>query len=133
MNDELKYDVFLSHNSADKPAVLQIGSALQKAGLRSFLDIWHLQRGMSFQPGLSSALDESGCCAVFLGPSPDGPWQNEELHYALNRAARTRDDYRVIPVLLPGSDPARMDGFLALRTWVDFRHGLDDQAALTTI
>jgi len=119
MNDELKYDVFLSHNSADKPAVLQIGSALQKAGLRSFLDIWHLQRGM--------------CCAVFLGPSPDGPWQNEELHYALNRAARTRDDYRVIPVLLPGSDPARMDGFLALRTWVDFRHGLDDQAALTTI
>jgi hypothetical protein len=71
MRDDLKYDVFLSHNSADKPAVSQIALALQNAGLRPFLDIWHLRRGASFQPGLSMALDESGCCAVFLGPSRD--------------------------------------------------------------
>lgn len=130
MRDGLEYDVFLSHNSTDKPAVSQIGLELQKVGLRPFLDIWHLRRGMSFQPGISNALDESGCCAFFLGPSADGPWQNEELHYALDLAVRTRDNYRVIPVLLPGCDPRQMDGFLALRTCVDFRHGLDDQAAL---
>jgi hypothetical protein len=130
MRERLKYDVFLSHNSADKPAVLQIALELKKVHIEPFLDIWNLQRGTSFQPGLSDALDGSGCCAVFVGPTSDGPWQNEELRYALNRAARTRDDYRVIPVLLPGCDPQRMDGFLSLRTWVDFRPGLDDQAAL---
>jgi hypothetical protein len=126
----MKYDVFLSHSSSDKPSVMQIGVRLQEAGLRPFLDSWHLQRGTSFHPGLRDALDESRCCAVFIGPSGDGPWQNEELHYALNLAVRTRDDYRVIPVLLPGCEPGRMDGFLALRTWVDFRSGLDDRAAL---
>jgi hypothetical protein len=130
MSDDLKYDVFLSHSSADKPAVSQIGCELRKAGLRPFLDDWYLRRGTSFQPSLSEAIDQSGCCAVFIGPSPDGPWQKEELHYALNRAVRTRDEYRVIPVLLPGCNPGQMDGFLSLRTWVEFRHGLDDRAAL---
>src|SRR5262249_34488893 len=47
-----------------------------------------------------------------------------------NRAIRTRDDYRVIPVLLPGADPAQLGGFLGLRSWVDFRSGLDDEEAL---
>ena len=126
----MKYDVFLSHSTADKPAVMQIFLKLQEARLQPFLDAWHLERGTSFQPALQNALDESSCCAVFIGPSGNGPWQSEELHYALNLAVRTRDDYRVIPVLLPGCEPERMDGFLALRTWIDFRNGLDDPAAL---
>src|SRR5690349_4828539 len=49
------YDAFLSHNSADKPSVIQIGLKLQSAGLKPYLDIWNLQRGASFQPSLSKA------------------------------------------------------------------------------
>jgi hypothetical protein len=124
-----RFDVFLSHSSADKPAVELIGSRLRGDGLRPFLDEWNLVPGVPWQRELSAALGESACAAVFFGPTGQGPWHNEEMQVALNRAVRTRDDYRVIPVLLPGSDPSRVDGFLENRTWVDFRSGLDDAEA----
>jgi hypothetical protein len=43
MSDRSTYDVFLSHNSADKPAVEELARRLEdEAGLRPFLDRWHL-------------------------------------------------------------------------------------------
>jgi hypothetical protein len=35
----------------------------------------------------------------------------------------------VIPVILPGGTSARADDFLELRTWIDFKLGMDDQIA----
>lgn len=125
----IAYDVFLSHNSSDKPAVELLGDKLRAAGLRPFLDKWHLIPGKAWQKELTDALEESACTAIFFGPSGEGAWHNQEMQIALNKAARTRDDYRVIPVLLPESDPSQVDGFLELRTWVDFRPGLNDEVA----
>jgi hypothetical protein len=125
-----QYDIFLSHNSADKAAVELIGARLRSAGFNPFLDKkWRLIPGELFQPGLAEALDASACVAIFLWQSDSGPWHNQEMQYALNKAVRTRNDYRVIPVVLPSSDPSQIDGFLELRTWVDFRPGLDDAQA----
>src|SRR4051812_35091110 len=36
--DGPRFDVFLSHNSRDKPAVLQLADQLRQAGLRPWLD-----------------------------------------------------------------------------------------------
>ena len=36
--------------------------------------------------------------AVFFGPNGTGPWHTEEIHVLLDKAARTREDFRVIPV-----------------------------------
>jgi len=107
MLPELKYDVFLSHNSKDKPQVAALARHLREEhGLRPFLDEWHLVPGEASQPALEEALRASRCVAVFVGPEGIGPWQNEEMRAAITRAVRTRDDYRVIPVLLPGADQA---------------------------
>jgi hypothetical protein len=47
------YDVFLSHNSADKPAVELVALRLRdEAGVRPFLDKWALVPGESLIPGL---------------------------------------------------------------------------------
>ncbi len=48
-----RYDVFLSHNSADKPAVEEIARRLVAAGLQPFLDKWHLIPGQPWhgRPG----------------------------------------------------------------------------------
>jgi len=124
-----QYDIFLSHNSADKASVEEIGTRLREDGFHPFLDKWHLVPGKPWQTELAEALDDSASAAVFFGAGGSGAWQTEEMQVALNKAVRTRDDYRVIPVLLPGSDPSQVDGFLELRTWVDFRAGLDDRAA----
>ena len=125
-----RYDVFLSHNSLDKPFVEQIAQRLiEEAKLQPFLDKWHLIPGTSWMEALEEALEQSASVAVFIGPSGVSPWHNEEMRSAIDRAVRTRDEYRVIPVLLPDASATDVAGFLARRTWVDFRHGLDDESA----
>jgi WD40 repeat protein len=132
MVEKTLYDVFLSYNSADHAAVEAIARRLrEEAGLKPFLDRWHLVPGATWQEALEEALDASLCCAVFLGPSGLGTWENEEMRAALHIRA-SRPDYRVIPVLLPGAqlpERGRLPHFLARHTWVDFRPGLDDAEA----
>ena len=125
-----EFDVFLSHSSADKTSVELIARRLrEEAGLNPFLDKWHLIPGVSWQEALEKALDDSATVVVFIGPSGVSPWHNEELRKALDQAVSRRDEYRVIPVLLPDASEKDVTGFLARRTWVDFRSGLDDEEA----
>lgn len=70
-----------------------------------------LKAGESFQSGVAEALDASACVAFFLGQTGRGLWHNEEMEYALDKTVRPRDDYLVIPVLLPGRNPANVDRF----------------------
>jgi len=124
------FDVFLSHNSQDRSAVEWIACRLRDAGIEPFLDKWHLIPGENWQPAVEKALAASKAVAVFIGPSGISPWNNEEMRTALSIASRSRDEYRVIPVLLPGADENALTGFLSQRTWVDFRNGLDKEEVL---
>src|SRR5580700_5771883 len=124
-----EYHVFLSHKGDDKPEVELLATRLKgEAGLRPFLDKWQLRAGMSWQPELENAIDRSASAAIFFGHST-GPWHNEEIKVLLDKAARTRDDFRIIPVLLPGASENMIGVFLKQRTWVDFGSGLDNQRA----
>src|ERR1041384_1681156 len=126
------YDVFLSHHSSDKDSVEELAFRLEELKLTPFLDKWHLVPGDPWQEELEEALDSSATCAVFLGPAGLGGWQNEEMRSALEERVRN-DRFRVIPVLLPRSQPrakGTLPRFLRRLTWVDFRSGLDDREAL---
>jgi hypothetical protein len=129
----MPFHVFLSHSSADKPAVEELARRLAKEGIQAWLDKWNLIPGDPWQPALEKALADSETCAVFVGPSGFGPWQNEEMRAAIDR--RVRDSgrrFRVIPVLLPGAERAERSSlptFLVATTWVEFRDSLDDQYA----
>ena len=127
MTKETQYDVFLSHNSADKPAVEAIAHRLRElARLEPFLDKWHLAPGEPWQEALEDAIDASRSCAVFLGPAGLGSWENEEMRAALDIRVK-QPAFRVIPVLLPGArfpERGRLPHFLSRLTWVDFRPGL---------
>src|SRR5262249_22904745 len=127
-----RYDVFLSHHSSDKPHVETLATRLEdEAKLKPFLDKWHLVPGAPWQEELEAALDQSATCAVFLGASGLGAWENEEMRSALDERVRN-PNFRVIPVLLPGAQPKderTLPRFLRRLTWVDFRAGLDDSVA----
>ncbi|NPC83003.1 TIR domain-containing protein, partial [Pyxidicoccus fallax] len=128
------FDVFLSHNSQDKPAVEALAQRLRsEAKLQPFLDRWQLVPGETWQSKLEKGLKESLSVAVFFGPHGLSPWHDEEMRLALSQAVMTRDEYRIIPVLLPGARSEDVKGFLAQRTWVDFRDGLDDPVAFTRL
>lgn len=128
-----QYDVFLSHTTADKPAVEEIARRLVAVGVRPWLDKWNLIPGEPWQEAIELAMGQCATCTVFVGPSGLGPWQNEEMRTAIERRIKaTRKGFRVIPVLLPGArraERARLPLFLSQVTWVDFRNGLNDEHA----
>ena len=129
----MPFHVFLSHSSADKPAVKALASRLAKEGIEPWLDEWHLIPGDPWLPALEEALAESETCAVFVGPSGFSPWQNEEMRAAIDRRVRDSSKrFRVIPVLLPGAqrgERSSLPRFLAAATWVEFRDSLDNPDA----
>jgi hypothetical protein len=61
-----RFQVFLSHNSADKPAVEDLAHRLRKEGLEPWLDKWHLIPGDPWQPALEDALQQCGPRTVGL-------------------------------------------------------------------
>jgi hypothetical protein len=121
------FDVFLCHNSEDKPAVRQINKKMKDAGIRTWLDEEELPPGVPWQPELEKAIGSIRGACVFVGPSGFGPWQSAEVRAFLDEFATT--NLPVIPVLLPGSGPApQLPMFLRQRTWVDLR--TDDEGNL---
>ncbi len=127
MTKRLDFDVFLAHNSRDKPMVRQFARALEERGLRPWLDENELIPGRSWQESLEEAVSGVRSIAVFIGSDGLGPWQELELEAILREAVG--GGVPVIPVLLPGA-PAipQLPIFLRNRTWVDLRNGLSKES-----
>ena len=117
------FDVFLSHNSSDKPAVRELGEALQRRGLKVWLDEWNLVPGRPWQEALEAIIETAQSAAVLVGKDGFGPWQDMEMRACLSEFVRR--GAAVIPVLLPGApEQPELPLFLQAFTWVDLRDGL---------
>jgi hypothetical protein len=114
------FDVFLCHNSADKPAVKQLGQRLKERGILPWLDEWELPPGQAWQALLEQQIQRIASAAVCIGPAGISPWHQQEMRGFI--AEFVERQVPVIPVLLPGA-PARpeLPLFLKQFTWVDFR------------
>ena len=114
------FDVFLCHNSADKPAVKEIGKHLEERGISPWLDEWELPPGQPWQSLLEEQIGNIRSAAVFVGPTGVGPWQEQELYGFLREFVSRKSP--VIPVLLPDApEKPELPIFLKAMTWVDFR------------
>ena len=70
----MDYDVFLSHNSKDKPAVEAIAKKLtSEYGLKCWLDKWNLIPGEPWQEAPEETLNQCQTVAVFVGPKSISP------------------------------------------------------------
>jgi hypothetical protein len=119
------FDVFLNHNSGDKPIVEEIGVRLRGEGLRVWLDIWELRPGFPWQEGIEEAVQASRAVAVCVGKNGLGAWQEPEMRAFIARSRREK--IPVIPVLLPGCpESPKLTLFLEAFTWVDLRDGLTE-------
>jgi hypothetical protein len=114
------FDVFLCHNSKEKPGVRKICNLLKKANIKPWLDIEQLRPGLPWQTELEKVIERIGAAAVFVGKSGIGPWQDNEIKAFLTEFVRRKCP--VIPVLLPGvKSPPALPIFLNQMTWVDLR------------
>jgi len=120
-----RFDVFLSHNSADKPTVIELATLLRDRKLNVWLDAWELVPGRPWQQAIEDVIETVGSAAVLVGKDGIGPWEAPEMRACLDECVRRR--MSVIPVLLPGASATpQLPLFLRQFTWVDFRDGLDD-------
>lgn len=124
------FDVFLSHAHSDAGMVERLGEKLTDEGrLRVWLDKWILVPGAHWQQEMARGLGEAKTCAVCISQSTPKGWFREEIERALNRQAKDHS-FRVIPVILPNGDSSIFNNFLELRTWVDFKAGIEDGYAM---
>ena len=117
---DFQFDVFLCHNSQDKPAVIEIANQLKANNINPWLDKWHLRPGSSWQDLLEDQINEIRTAAVFVGNSGLGPWEIEEVKAFLRAFVNRKCP--VIPVLLPNApQKPQLPVFLEGLMWVDFR------------
>ena len=120
-----RFDVFLSHNSADKAIVIELATILKDRKLRVWLDAWELVPGRPWQQALEEVITTVGSAAVLVGRDGIGPWEEPEMQACLDQCVHRK--MPVIPVLLPGASATpQLPLFLRQFTWVDLRDGLQE-------
>jgi hypothetical protein len=100
MSDPLKFDVFLCHNSQDKPLIIEIADALRQRKLNPWIDKKNIDPGEEFQAAIEQAIPQTKSAAIFFSLNGIGKWQREEIN-ALQREKVNRG-ILLIPILLPG-------------------------------
>ncbi|MFL6314543.1 MAG: toll/interleukin-1 receptor domain-containing protein [Terriglobales bacterium] len=120
-----KFDVFLCHNSIDKPEVKKIAHLLQEKGVSVWLDEWNSIPGRPWVVSLQEVVSSISAVAIFVGEKGNGPWQNVEMYAMLQQFVER--NIPLIPVFLAkATDPQDMPIVLNVFTWVDFRKAEPD-------
>ena len=127
------YDAFLSYSRSDEESALRIARHLADRGLKIWLDLWELKGGEPLMAAIERALDQSRAFVVLIGPAEAGLWRKTEERLIFERSLRARDDFRLIPVLLPGTTFESIPEVLRSRLPIDFRASLDDFRALKAL
>ena len=120
MSSAEQFDVFLCHNSQDKPEVIEIAKQLKAKEIVPWLDLWELPPGQNWQMLLEKQIANIKSAAIFVGSNGIGPWQEQELRGFLGEFAYRKCP--IIPVLLSNAPKKpEIPIFLKAMTWVDFR------------
>ena len=120
------FDIFLSHNSADKDAVRRLAAQLRADGLKVWLDEEQLVPGQQWLEAIEQTLENVRAAVILIGSEGLGPWEMPEMRVCLLECISRK--LPVIPVLLPGApEKPKIPAFLRLFTWVDLRKGLEPE------
>jgi WD40 repeat protein/GTPase SAR1 family protein/DNA-directed RNA polymerase subunit RPC12/RpoP len=100
MADRFTYDVFLSHNSKDKPRVRGLAEELRAAGLRVWFDEWVIKPGDDIYLAIEHGLEAARAQVLCLSPAALGSeWVALERSTVLFRDP-TNAGRRFVPLLL---------------------------------
>jgi small GTP-binding protein len=116
MEEDFKYDVFLSHSSRDKDTVRDVAERLRSDGLRVWLDDWELKPGDSIPSKIEDGLKHSRVLVLCMSAHAFGSdWARLES-YTFRFRDPLNKDRRFIPLRL---DAAPIKGSLAQFLYID--------------
>ncbi len=99
-----KFDVFLSHNHADKPKVRKLAERLKAAGVRVWLDEWVIQAGDIIGLKVDEGLEQSRVLLLCISPTAlASGWVALERSTAVHRDP-ANTGRGLIPPLHPAAD-----------------------------
>ncbi len=107
--------IFISHATADDAFVAQLRQLLESFALTVWADSRNLRGGDKLAPAINQAIEQARQTIVVISPNTvNSPWVRKEISYALEiERQKLAEGYRVIPLMLPGIEPA------ALNLWFD--------------
>ena len=118
MTTQFAFDVFLSHNSQDKPRVRGLAKKLKAAGLRVWFDEWVIKPGDDIYLAIERGLEASRVQILCLSPAALGSdWVGLERSTVLFRDPANAGR-RFIPLLLADCD---LPDTVRRLKYVDFR------------
>jgi len=123
---DLNYDIYLSYNRADTEVISQLAERLADAGLRVWFDRWCLPLGASWVEASEAALRDSATLAICISTVGISGFALEER----NVFVRVHPEGNVVPILLPGANPASLPQDLAAIACVDLGRGFADSEAI---
>jgi tetratricopeptide (TPR) repeat protein len=114
------FDVFLCHNSKDKPMIRAIALQLKQRGISYWLDEEQLLPGYHWREIQERDMPYLKTVAVFMGKNGIGEWQDMEISIFLQKHRECR--LPIIPVFLDDApEKANLPEFLKPFTWINFR------------
>jgi hypothetical protein len=126
MIDSFAYNVFLSHNSADKSRVRQLAERLRGAGLRVWFDEWLIKPGDDIYLAIERGLEAARVQVLCLSPAALGSeWVALERSTVLFRDP-TNKGRRFVPLLLAD---CTLPDTLRRYKYVDFREDAEEAFA----
>jgi len=96
-----EFEIFLCHNSNDKPHVRLINEELKKLQTKTWIDEEQIGLGASWQIELEKQIVSIKNAGVFVGDNGLGPWQIMEIRAFLIEILNNGG--RVIPIILPNA------------------------------
>src|SRR5215470_12767393 len=123
---QFAYDVFLSYNAKDKPAVRELAERLKRDGLRVWFDEWVIQPGDSIPLKIEQGLEQSRTLILIMSHNAfASEWVALERHTALFRDP-TNAERRFILLRL---DDAEIMDTLKQFAYIDWRQKTSAQYA----
>ena len=106
--------VFISHATKDDDFVKKLRKSLEGSKIPVWVDSRKLRGGSKLKPEIATAIEKASSTIVVLSPNTvNSPWVRKEIKKSLQIEKGHPDDYRTIPILLPGIEPS------ALELWFD--------------
>jgi tetratricopeptide (TPR) repeat protein len=107
--------IFISHATDDDEFAKDLRTTLEGLGLKVWVDSRNLRGGAKLNKEISKAITDARQVIVIISPNTvNSAWVRKEIQKALQvEKSAKKEDYRVIPLLLPGIKPS------ALKMWFD--------------
>ncbi|MCP4545749.1 MAG: TIR domain-containing protein [bacterium] len=118
-----RHDVFISYNSQDRDAALELDGQLRTLGFRPWIAVHDAVPGQRWLDQLERIIESTPAVLVLVGASGLGPWETEEIAAALQQAVKRK--VPVVPVFMKGAPPevgpTSLPLFRGVRVGVDLR------------